>query len=283
MLAREYIPENFRQLNMLRLFLPARGQYDGPQYWSTLLLEGEELTGSSDWNELCARSTQGRPTKEPPQAAMGGLDSPRAAALKEPLLPRLGAEAPFAIRSWSGYAETSGGPEHSDFDGREYLHGTLTLRYLLNRAQNDRIPDFGHALDGRFDWGSKLYPNSLNIAADPELSRAFFKYRRREVASIVEHRDVLPWRSGDCHAPRSTPAQVTIHGSHWPDDVIPSFAPTVEAAPSDHLPRPTQNQRPGRDREDFLRRTPPQGRHCVRRPAPLRGRQSGPRPAPRPH
>lgn len=197
MLAREYIPENFRQLNMLRLFLPARGKDDGPQHWSTLLLEGEELTGSSDWNELYARSMQGQPAKEPPQAAMGLLDPPRAAALKELLLHRLGEEAPFAIRSWSGYAETSGGPERSEFDGREYLHETLTLRDLLNRAQNDRIPDFGHALDGRFAWGSNLYPDSLIIAADPELFRAFFKDPRLEVVSIVEHRDVLPWSSGD--------------------------------------------------------------------------------------
>lgn len=197
MLAREYIPENFRQLNMLRLFLSARGQYDGPQYWSTLLREGEELTGPSDWNALYARSMQGLPAEEPSQAAMGLLDPPRAAALKERLLHRLGAEAPFAIRSRSGYAETSGGPERSEFDGREYLHETLTLRDLLNRAQNDRIPGVGHALDGRFAWGSNPYPDSLIMAADPELFRAFFKDPRLEVVSIVEHRDVLPWSSGD--------------------------------------------------------------------------------------
>lgn len=197
MLAREYIPENFRQLNMLRLFLPARGQDDGPQCWSPLLLEDEELTGSNDWNELYARPMQGQPAKEPPQAAMGLLDPPRAAALKELLRHRPGAEAPFAIRSGSGSAETSGGPEHSDFDGREYLHETVTLRDLLNRAQNDRIPDFRHALDRRFAWGSNLYPDSLIIAADPELFRAFFKDPRLEAVSIVEHRAVLPRSSGD--------------------------------------------------------------------------------------
>lgn len=69
MLAREYIPENFRQLNMLRLFLPARGQYDGPQYWSTLLLEGEELTGSSDWNELYPHRPQERFDPASPRVA----------------------------------------------------------------------------------------------------------------------------------------------------------------------------------------------------------------------
>lgn len=197
MLAREFIPAEYRGLHMLRLFLPARGTNDRAQRWSDLLYVGDELSGSSDWNELYSRFAQDHPGKDWPQAAMGLLDPPRAAAFEELLIPRLGADATFRTRTWSGHAPQHPGSETSVFDGREYQHESLDLRQVLARARTKRIPDFGHDLAGRFAWGSNIYPDSLIIAAEPEIFRAFFNEPRLEVVSIVEHRDILPASSGD--------------------------------------------------------------------------------------
>lgn len=197
MLARDYIPSSYRHLNMLRLFLPARDENERPRYWAELLYEGEELNGSSDWNELYSRLAHDRPGEDRPRAAMGMLDTARATAFKELLFPTLGAENEILTKTWSGYAPDNAGPDSTFFGEQEYQHETLTLREVLQRAAHDRIPDFGHDFAGRFAWGSNLYPDSLVIAADPDIFRAFFTDPRLEVASIVRHRDFLPASSGD--------------------------------------------------------------------------------------
>lgn len=196
-LARDLVPADYRRLHLLRLFLPAVDSHGRPRPWSALLPEGEELDASADWNELYSRFAQEHPDEDWPTAARGLLDAPRAAALEDLLLPRFGPEAPFATKTWVGYAPGSAGPASSVRDGREYLHETLSLRELLNRARTDSIPDFGHDAEGRLAWGSNLYPDSLVIAADPGLFRAFFHEPHLEVASIRQHRDILPASSGD--------------------------------------------------------------------------------------
>lgn len=197
MLAADYIPASYQHLPMLRLFLPAVDEDDRPVLWSSLLLDDDELSGSSDWNELYERFDAGRPATDRPQAAMGRLDADRRSALIEILFPHVGAEALFQTRSWAGYAVAGAGPESSVFCGQEYLHETLTLTQALERASADRMPDFGNDLHGTFAWGNNLYPDSLVIAASPEIFTAFFNDPRLEVASIVKHRDVLPLSSGD--------------------------------------------------------------------------------------
>lgn len=197
MLAADYIPAPYQHLPILRLFLPAVDEHERPVLWSSLLLDDDQLTGSSDWNELYERFDAGRPTTDRPQAAMGCLDDDRFSALKSILFPRLGVDALFQTHSWTGYAVAGAGPESSVFNGQEYLHETLPLHQALTRASTNRIPDFGNDLHGAFAWGSNLYPDSLVIAAESEIFKAFFNDQRLEAVSIVKHRDVLPLSSGD--------------------------------------------------------------------------------------
>lgn len=196
-LAQDLVPANYLHLRLLRLFLPAVDSHGRPRHWSALLPEGDELDASADWNELYSRVAHDRPGEDWPRAAMGVLDTVRATAFKELLYPTLGAETELLTKTWSGYAPDNAGLESSFFGEQEYQHETLTLREVLERAAHDRIPDFGHDFAGRFAWGSNLYPDSLVIAADPEIFRAFFTDPRLEVASIAQHRDISPASSGD--------------------------------------------------------------------------------------
>lgn len=118
MLAADYIPASYQHLAMLRLFLPAVDEHDRPVLWSSLLLDDDELSGSSDWNELYERFDAGRPATDRPQAAMGRLDADRRSALTEILFPHVGAEALFQTRSWAGYAVAGAGPDFQYSTGK---------------------------------------------------------------------------------------------------------------------------------------------------------------------
>ncbi|MFL4472693.1 hypothetical protein ACIPVK_01695 [Paeniglutamicibacter sp. MACA_103] len=56
----------------------------------------------------------------------------------------------------------------------------------------DHVPEFIEDPRQAFAWGTGLYPDSLVIAAEPDVFRALHQDLRLEVVSLAPHRDVLP-------------------------------------------------------------------------------------------
>lgn len=193
MLAREYIGEEFRSLHLLRLFLPAYDNHEEPRRWSSLLPPGVVLEASMDCNELWSTYLVDRPDAEPPDAPLGRLDRETAAALREILGAHLDTDLLLHTRTWVGRSRPfTPQATTSFFHGQEYLHEDLGLEEILFRGVRDQVPDFVEDPNHSFAWGTELYPDSLVIAASPDLFRALHQDPRLEVVSLVPNRDVLP-------------------------------------------------------------------------------------------
>ncbi len=193
MLASDYIGEDFRSLHLLRLFLPAYDDYEIPRRWSSLLPTGAGLEASADCNELWSAYLVDHPGVELPAAPLGRLDRETAAALREILGRQLGTNVRLRTRSWVGRSRPfMPGATTSFFHGQEYLHEDLLLEEIVFRGVRDRVPDFVEDPNHAFAWGTGLYPDSLVVAASPDVFRALHQDPRLEVVSIASHRDVLP-------------------------------------------------------------------------------------------
>ncbi|GAA1889977.1 hypothetical protein GCM10009715_39730 [Paeniglutamicibacter psychrophenolicus] len=193
MLARDYIGEEFRSLRLLRLFLPAHDHSDAPLRWSSLLPSGAGLEASADCNELWSSYLEEHPDAYPPDAPLGRLDRETAAVLREILGAHLGTDLLLNTRSWVGRSRPfTPQATTSNFYGQEYLHEDLCIEEIIFRGVRDQVPDFVEDPNHSFAWGTGLYPDSLVIAASPDLFRALHQDLRLEVVSIVPHRDVLP-------------------------------------------------------------------------------------------
>ena len=193
MLAREYIGEEFRSLHLLRLFLPAHDHSEEPRRWSSLLPPGADLEASADFSELWSAYRVDHPEADLPEAPLGRLDGETAAALREILGAHLDAGVLLHTRSWVGRSRPfTPQATTSNFYGQEYLHEDLGIEEILFRGVRDHVPDFVEYPGKAFAWGTGLYPDSLVIAASPDLFRALHQAPRLEVVSIVSHRDVLP-------------------------------------------------------------------------------------------
>lgn len=77
-------------------------------------------------------------------------------------------------------------------NGQEYAHETLTIHEIIERGIKGNVPDFVADPGMAFAWGTSPYPDSLFIAAAPELFRVLHQDPRLDVASVLAHRDVLP-------------------------------------------------------------------------------------------
>lgn len=193
MLAREYIGEEFRSLHLLRLFLPTYDDSGAPRSWSFLLPPGAGLEASADCNELWSAYLVDHPDAEIPDAPLGRLDRETAAALREILGAHLRTGVLLHTRSWVGRSRPfTPKATTSNFYGQEYLHEDLGIEEILFRGVRDQVPDFIEDPNQSFAWGTGLYPDSLVIAASPDLFRALHQDTRLEVVSVVPHRDVLP-------------------------------------------------------------------------------------------
>ena len=193
MLTRNYIGEEFAALRMLRLFLPARDSFDLPLSWSSMLPVGSELTASVDCNEIVTAYLAEHPGAVLPQAPLGRLGRDTATALGEILGPWVSTSSFLHARSWVGYsAPFTDGASTSFFDGREFLHEDIRLAEIIFRGVRDQVPAFVEDPQGSFAWGTGLYPDSLIVAAEPELFTALHQDPRLEVVSINSSHDVLP-------------------------------------------------------------------------------------------
>jgi hypothetical protein len=193
MLARDYIPQDFRPLHLLRLFLPAWDHDGVPRRWSSLLPPGAGLEASADWNELWRVYLVDHPGAEPPAAPWGRLDRETAAALREILAAHVGTELLLRTRSWVGHSRPFDSSATTSLrGGLEFLHENLGIEEIIFRGVRDQVPEFVEDPRKAFAWGTCLYPDSLVVAAAPGLFRALHQDERLEVVSIVSHRDVLP-------------------------------------------------------------------------------------------
>lgn len=193
MLARDYIGGEFRSLHLLRLFLPAFDHSEARRRWSSVLPPGAGLEASADCNELWSAYLADHPGAELPDAPLGRLDREGAAALREILGAHLDPGVRLHTRSWVGRSRPFMPQETtSSFHGKEYLHEDLVLDEILFRGVRYQVPDFVEDPGKAFAWGTGLYPDSLVVAASPDLFRALHQDPRLEVVSIVPHRDVLP-------------------------------------------------------------------------------------------
>jgi hypothetical protein len=173
MLAREYIGEEFRSLQLLRLFLPAYDNHEEPRRWSSLLPSGAGLEASADCNELWSTYLVDHPNAELPDAPLGRLDRETAAALREVLVAHLGTDLLLHTRTWVGRSRPfTPQATTSFFHGQEYLHEDLGIEEILFRGVRDQVPDFVEDPTHSFAWGTGLNPDSLVIAASPDLFRA---------------------------------------------------------------------------------------------------------------
>lgn len=60
-----------------------------------------------------------------------------------------------------------------------------------------RVPGFAWDDECRLAWGGRLYPDSLIVAAELKIFQRLIGDPRLDTISVVAHRDVLPWSSGD--------------------------------------------------------------------------------------
>ena len=193
MLARKYIGKEFTSLRMLRLFLPARDGSDLPHSWSSMLPVGSELAASTDCNELVSAYLAEHPGAVLPTAPLGRLARDTAKALGELLGSWVSTNTLLDTRSWVGYSVPfTEQASTSFFDGREYLHEELSLDEIIFRGVRDQVPGFVEDPGGSFAWGTGLYPDSLIVAAAPELFSALHQDPRLEVVSVLPERDMLP-------------------------------------------------------------------------------------------
>lgn len=193
MLARDLIPEEFHSLRMLRLFLPVVNELGTAIRWTALLPVGAELTASTNFYALWALYSADHPAAVTPSPALGRLDPLTAHSLSELLRTQLGPAQLLPTRSWAGYSRSSApGTRTSMVDGQEYAHETLTINEIIERGIQENVPDFIADPGMAFAWGTCRYPDSLFIAAAPELFRALHQDPFLDVASVLTHRDVLP-------------------------------------------------------------------------------------------
>lgn len=193
MLARDLVPEQFHSLRMLRLFLPVVNELGAAIRWTALLPVGAELTASTNFYELWALYSADHPATVTPSPALGSLDPLTAHSLRELLTTQLGPAQLLSTRSWAGYSRSSApGTRTSMVNGQEYAHETLTIHEIIERGIKGNVPDFVIDPGMAFAWGTCPYPDSLFIAAAPELFRVLHQDPRLDVASVLAHRDVLP-------------------------------------------------------------------------------------------
>lgn len=189
--AREFIPQTHRHLPMLRLYLPFRDHRAGRRSvvrWSRYV-DVEEQPASVDWFEATARTADEEPAVRKLTSCMGALDASTAAALRD-------ATGDIAMRClrWMGYGETPhNAPAIRVFD-EDYFEADLEPDDV---RPDRRVPEFAWDSAGRLAWGSRLYPDSLIVAAELPIFRQLSNDPRIDTATVRLERDVLPRSAGD--------------------------------------------------------------------------------------
>ncbi|MFB7890983.1 hypothetical protein ACFC1I_02110 [Microbacterium sp. NPDC056044] len=186
--ARDFVPESHRELPMLRVYLPFRNRADDVVRWSRYV-DVEEHPASLDWFEATSRIAEDEPAVRDLVSCMGVLDSATADALREAM-----GDISLRCLRWIGYADAPQTDSTTRVFGEEFVDADLVPGDV---EAGHRIPEFAWDVDGRLAWGSRLYPDSLIVAAEPAVFRQLRNDARLDTASVRVDRDVLPASSGD--------------------------------------------------------------------------------------
>ncbi|MCR2792611.1 hypothetical protein NQ156_05975 [Microbacterium sp. zg.Y625] len=190
--AREFVPRSHRELPMLRLFLPFtdlhRPQGDDAVRWSRFAELGDH-SASLSWFELADRIAAEHPAVRDLIPCRGELDEETAAALR-------GVIGDMRLRClrWTGYGEAARTSTSRRVFGGEYFEDDLRASDVV---AGRRVPEFAWDAAGRLAWGTRLFPDSLIVAAEPALFRQLHNDPRLDVVSVRVERDVLPPSAGD--------------------------------------------------------------------------------------
>jgi hypothetical protein len=186
--ARDLIPVTHRHLPMVRVLLPLLDGRGRPVRWSTFMSPTEVLA-SVTWWEVAERAAEDQPGVLDLRPAGGELDDTTAGALAE----FVGAGTFNALR-WTGYGEAEmGDASHATIYGEEYLLARTDRTELVGGS---RLPEFAWDDAGRFAWGTRLYPDSLVLAAD--LGRIQWAHADPRLdTTIVRPADVFPPSAAD--------------------------------------------------------------------------------------
>ncbi|WP_146066058.1 hypothetical protein [Cryobacterium sp. Y82] len=197
MLARDLLPPQYRTLPMLRLFLPFFDATGRAQRWSSFLVNESELTASVSWFEVWDRYADERgASASPPEPSRGYIDPVTAQAVNE-ALHQLGPTTVLHCLRWAGYAPYNSSGLLMRRLNEDYVPYDLPVSKFVQFSREDRVPEFANDDEGRFAWGTFLYPDSVIIAADVDVYRHLVNDVRLDTVSIVHARDILPVSSGD--------------------------------------------------------------------------------------
>ncbi|QYH34766.1 hypothetical protein [Salinibacterium sp. M195] len=186
--ARDFIPESHRSLPMLRVFLPLEDERGVLVRWSTFSEFGR-ASASVDWFELADRVADEHPMVRDLLPCQGVLDDATANALRDAV-----GDIDLHSFQWDGYGDAPQDAARRRIFGDDYSELPPGNSALQAGA---RVAAFAWDDGGRLAWGSRLYPDSLVVAAEPAIYRQLVDDQRLDTISIIAERDTLPPSSGD--------------------------------------------------------------------------------------
>ncbi|RLP75567.1 hypothetical protein D9V32_08820 [Mycetocola tolaasinivorans] len=181
----DLIPESHRGLRLARILSPWRLAGE-PRTWASLVSEGRELPANANWFEVAdAGLTEGeRSAATPPRSEL----TPEIARALTEIRGALDARSIRYYR-WAGY-----GFHGVEVAGvRETVVGSLlAIEAGTAFAAGSYPPTLAHDSAGRFALASLPYPDSIVVAADPELFLALHQTPGIEVVTVSPEDTVPP-------------------------------------------------------------------------------------------
>lgn len=185
--ARDFVPASHRHLPMLRVYLPFIDVDGSFVRWSQYV-DVEEHSASLSWFEATRGLVEEHPGIDDLVSCMGQPDKSTAQALRDAI-----GDLQLRCLRWVGYGEVPAAPTVR-VHGEDYFEADLVPADI---AAERRIPEFAWDADRRLAWGSRLYPDSLVMAAELSIFRQLRNDPRLDSVSVRVDRDELPPSSGD--------------------------------------------------------------------------------------
>jgi hypothetical protein len=172
---------------MLRVYLPFIDSGGSFVRWSQYV-DVEEHSASLSWFEATRHLVEEHPGIDELVSCMGQPDESTAQALRDAI-----GDLQLRCLRWVGYGEVPTAPTVR-VHGEDYFEAKLVPADI---AAERRIPEFAWDADRQLAWGSRLYPDSVVIAAELSIFRQLRNDPRLDSVSVRVDRDELPPSSGD--------------------------------------------------------------------------------------
>ncbi|QAV71174.1 hypothetical protein ESZ53_12430 [Salinibacterium sp. UTAS2018] len=186
--ALDFVPPSHHGLRLVRVFLPVLDRELLPVRWSKFV-DFDLTPASLSWWELLEQAGQEFPEVHTLASCGGELDEATADALRD----AIGDTQLHSLR-WDGYWENPASASPVYVHEHEYSLAPLRRSEL---APGMRVPEFVWDDAATFAWGSRLYPDSLIVACDPDRFAQFHADPRLDVITVRPERDSLPASFGD--------------------------------------------------------------------------------------